>query len=213
MSGAITSLEFTEKMRGRIRFGTDDPRQGARPGPASASLMFRLTIEVLDVDRFVVDPDLEATARGYVRCEALGGQFPVERGVFNLFVVADEPNERRMRYRLWFRDGAGHPLTLVGHKEVRNDRGVDLWSDTTTLFVRLLRGHVEPPDDPVAEVSATGILRIRLLDFLWQLTTFRARGPHVRARLRALLLFGRLFVGHLWQVYGPAGRAQQRGAA
>ncbi len=202
MSGAITSLEFTEKMRGRIRFGTGDPREGARPGPASASLMFRLTIEVLDVDRFVVDPDLEATARGYVRCEALGGQFPVEHGVFNLFVVGDAPDERRMRYRLWFRDGAGHPLTLVGHKEVRDDRGPDLWSDTTTLYVRLLRGHVGAPDDAGAEVSATGILRIRLLDFAWQLTTFRARGPHVRARLRALVMFGRLFLGQLWQVYG-----------
>jgi cholesterol oxidase len=202
MSGAITSLEFTEKMRGRIRFGTVEPREGAGSGPSSAGLMFRLTIEVLDVDRFVVDPELEATARGYVRCEALGGQFPIERGVFNLFVPGDTPSERRMRYRLWFRDGAGHPLTLVGHKEVRDDRGPDLWSDTTTLFVRLLRGHVEPSEDAAAEVSATGILRIRPLDFAWQLTTFRARGPHLRARVRALLAFGGLFLGHLWQVYG-----------
>jgi cholesterol oxidase len=212
VSGAITSLEFTEKMRGRIRFGAGDPRESARPGPSSASLMFRLTIEVLDVDRFVVDPDLEATARGYVRCEALGGQFPVERGIFNLFVVGDAPNERRMHYRLWFRDGAGHPLTLVGHKLVHNDPGFDLWSDTTTLFVRLLRGHLEPTDDELAEVSATGILRIRLGDFAWQLTTFRARGPHVRARLRALTAFGRLFLGQLWQVYGRGPRGE-RGAA
>jgi cholesterol oxidase len=209
MSGAITSLEFTEKMRGRVRFGATDPREGATPGPASARLMFRLTIEVLDVDRFVVDPALEASARGYVRCDALGGQLPVEHGVFNLFVAGDDPNERRMRYRLWFRDGAGHPLTLVGHKEVHDDRGFDLWSDTTTLFVRLLRGHVEPDGDVGAEVSAAGVLRIRALDFAWQLTTFRARGPHVRSRLRALVSFGRVFLGNLWQVYGLAGRRRQ----
>jgi cholesterol oxidase len=203
MSGAITSLEFTEKMRGRIRFGAADPREGAGSGRASARLMFRLTIEVVDVDRFVVDPVLEAVARGYVRCDALGGQLPVERGVFNLFVAGDDPNERRMHYRLWFRDGAGHPLTLVGHKEVHDDRGFDLWSDTTTLFVRLLRGHLDPAADAGAPVSAAGVLRIRALDFAWQLTTFRARGPHVRARLRALVSFGRVFLGNLWQVYGP----------
>ena len=186
MSGAITSLEFTEKMKGRVTFGVEDPRAGGGRGRSSAALMFRLTIEVLDVDRFVVDPVLEASARGYVRCDALGGQLPVERGVFNLFVPGDAPGERRMHYRL----------------QVRDDRGADLWSDTTTLFVRLLRGHVEPSEDAADEVSATGILRIRPLDFAWQLTTFRARGPHLRARVRALLAFGGLFLGHLWQVYG-----------
>jgi cholesterol oxidase len=209
MSGAISSLEFTEKMRGRVRFGVVDPREGARPGPSGARLMFRLTIEVVDVDRFVVDPELAAVAHGYVRCDALGGQLPVERGVFNLFVTGDDPNERRMHYRLWFRDGAGHRLTLVGHKEVHDDRGFDLWSDTTTLFVRLLRGHLDPEADAGAEVSAAGVLRIRPLDFAWQLTTFRARGPHVRAKLRALMSFGRIFLGNLWQVYGPT-RSRRR---
>lgn len=210
MSGAITSLEFTEKMKGRVTFGVEDPRAGGGRGRSSAALMFRLTIEVLDVDRFVVDPRLEASARGYVRCDALGGQLPVERGVFNLFVPGDAPGERRMHYRLQVRDGAGHPVTLVGVKEVRNDPGLDLWSDTTTLYVRLLRGHVDPTEDGDAPGVAAGILRIKLYDFLWQLTTFRARGPHVRARLRAVTSFVRLFLGNLWQVYGPALR--RRGA-
>ena len=203
MSGAITSLEFTEKMKGRVTFGVEDARAGAGRGRGSVALMFRLTIEVMDTDRFVVDPRLEASARGYVRCEALGGQLPVESGVFNLFVPGDAPGERRMHYRLFLHDGAGHPVTLVGLKEVRNDPGFDLWSDTTTLYVRLLRGHVDPAGDEQAPGVAAGILRIKLYDFLWQLTTFRARGPHVRARLRALTGFARLFLGNLWQVYTP----------
>ena len=33
-----------------------------------------------------------------------------------------------MLYRLHFPDAAGHPLTLVGFKEVRDDRGLDLWT-------------------------------------------------------------------------------------
>lgn len=205
MSGGITSLAFTEKMRGRVTFGVEDPAVGASAGGGrrSASLMFRLTIEVMDVDRFVTDPRLEAAARGYVRCEALGGQLPVEHGVFNLFVPGERPDERRMLYRLHLHDGAGHPLTLVGHKEVHDGPGFDLWADTTTLYVRLLRGFVDEGDDDRAPVVAAGVLRIKLLDFLWQLTTFRAYGPHLKARLRALTSFVRLFLGQLWSVYRP----------
>lgn len=204
MSGAITSLAFTETMRGRVRFGAEDPALGASTsGRPNASLRFRLTIEVMDVDRFVADPRLQATARGYVRCEELGGQLPVEHGVFNLFVPGDRPDERRMLYRLHLRDGAGHPLTLTGHKEVHDGPGFDLWADTTTLYARLLRGHVDEGHDHDATVVAAGILRITLPDFLRQLTTFRAHGPHAKARLRALTSFGQLFLGHLWHVYGP----------
>ena len=54
---------------------------------------------------------------------------------------------RKMLYRLWLRDPGGTPLTFVGHKDVSNDAGFDVWADTTTLYVTVLRGHVPPPDD------------------------------------------------------------------
>jgi cholesterol oxidase len=44
-----------------------------------------------------------------------------------------------MLYRLWFRDGVGHPLTLTGFKLVPTT-GFDVWKDTTTLFTHVLRG-------------------------------------------------------------------------
>ena len=54
-----------------------------------------------------------------------------------------------MRYRLWFRDCAGNPLTMNGFKDVGDDAGLDMWKDTTSLFVNLLTGHVEePPRQP-----------------------------------------------------------------
>jgi hypothetical protein len=37
--------------------------------------------------------------------------------------------------------------------------------------------------------------------FARQLTTFRASGPSLRARAKALVRFGRLFTGALWDVY------------
>ncbi len=197
-----SSVWFTEEMTGHVGFGLEDFDAGARAGRDSGvRLTFHLTITVDDIDRFVVDPDHDATAVGWVGCEALGGRLPVERGVFNLFVNQADPKDKRMLYQLWFRDGSGRELTLAGHKVVQDHPGADLWSDTTTLFTRVLRGHVTLAEAEGAEVVAAGILRIPALAFARQLTTFRASGPSLRARASALSRFSRLFVGSLWDVY------------
>jgi cholesterol oxidase len=178
----------------------------ARPrGPAThTALKFHLTIETPAIDAFVADGSHEATATGWVRCEALGGKRLVEHGRFNLFVPTGRPGEREreMRYRLHLRDGVGTPLTLVGHKVIADDPGFDLWPDTTTLFTRLLNGHVEPGADDDAPLVASGVLRITPLSFGRQLTTFRASGAGFAGNLRALGRFDLLFLGELWRVYG-----------
>ncbi len=130
-----------------------------------------------------------------MQSDALGGRLPVEHGVFNLFVDT-EPGVKHMLYRLFFRDGAGHPLTMTGYKLVQDDAGFDVWRDTTTLFTRVLRGHVEASGDESAELVASGVLRIRMRDFAKQLTTFRA-GPSVVSGLGALVRFGWIFLGQL----------------
>ncbi len=199
-----TSVRFTEEMKGHVSFGESDHGRGAREGRESNTrLTFHLDIEVEDLDRFAVDDRREAGAEGWVRCEALGGRLPVERGAFNLF-VDDEPGRKRMLYRLFFRDGVGHPLTLTGFKLVRGRPGGHVWRDTSTLYVRVLRGHVEEGDEPGAEVAASGVLRLRPWDFARQLATFRAGAPSPAARVAAVGRFDALFLGQLWQVYGRA---------
>ncbi len=200
------SVRFTEEMLGHVTFGEADYARGAEPDRhGSGALMFHLTIEMEDIDRFAGDPRRGGTARGYIRCDALGGKLPVERGVFNLFVDT-EPGEKRMLYRLWFRDGVGHPLTLSGFKLVRDDAGFDVWKDTTTLFTRVLRGHVEADAEEGAELVGAGILRIRMRDFARQLTTFRSGGPGLGAQLGALAKFGRIFLSQLAEAYLRKGR-------
>ena len=197
-----TKLRFTEEMKGYVTFGETDYDAGLREGRESnTSIMFHLTIEVDGVRRFVADPEHEARAEGYVRCDALGGELPVEKGVFNLFVDAGDPSRKRMLYRLFFRDGEGHPLTLSGFKVVEEDPGFDLWSDTTTLFTRILQGHVGPEEEEGTPIVASGIIVIQLLDFFEQLTTFRTEGPTPADRASALTRFGKLFLGDLWDVY------------
>ncbi|MFJ9577097.1 GMC family oxidoreductase [Streptomyces sp. NPDC101191] len=202
-----TSLSFTEEMKGYFALGVTDPEEGRALGRADGRrLMFRLTITAEDVDRFVADPRHRAGATGYVECDLLGGRLPVEAGWFNLFTRDEDPSRRRMLYRLHLRDPGGNPLTLVGHKEVHDDPGPDVWSDTSTLYVRVLGGHVAEDDDAGAPVLGAGVIVILPADFARQLTSFRASGPHPT---RALARFGRLFLGELWDVYGsrvaPAG--------
>jgi cholesterol oxidase len=199
------SVSFTEEMKGFVALGERDYDRGFRSGRESrTALMFHLTITADDIDAFIADREHEAAAEGWVECEALGGRLPVERGIFNLFVDQEGDRRRkRMLYRLHFRDGEGNPLTLAGHKVVEDDPGFDMWRDTTTLFTRILRGHVEEGAAAEPEVAAAGIIHIPLRDFARQLTTFRCDPP---TRLDALARFGALFAGDLWEVYGPGGR-------
>jgi predicted acylesterase/phospholipase RssA len=199
---AQTKLQFTEEMKGFVSFGAQDYDAGFRQGRANGtSLMFRLTIKIDGVNRFIANPMHEAAAEGYVRCDALGGQLPVEKGIFNLFVHDDDPTRKQMLYRLFFRDAQGQPLTLSGFKDIQDDPGFDVWKDTTTLFTKILRGHVEADEEAKAEVIAAGIIHIHLLDFLQQLTTFRVEGPTFTDKAAAIARFGKLFLGSLWDVY------------
>ena len=147
-------------MKGFFSFDEDDFDRGYRAGREQRrGLMFHLTITTDDLDRFIDTPEHLARAEGYVRSDALGGgELAVERGLFNLFVDQEGDRRRkRMLYRLFFSDAAGHPLTLSGFKVVEDDPGLDnVWSDTSTLFTKLLRGHVEAEDE-----SRRGARRLR----------------------------------------------------
>src|SRR5207247_9283673 len=123
-----------------------------------------------------------------------------------LSVHARDPAVKRLFYRLFFSDGQGNPLTLSGFKLVKDDPGFDLWHDTTTLFTRILSGHVSAEEEAAAAkdpekfkqiVKASGIIIIHFFDFLKQLTTFRTEGPTISDRTAATVRFGPLFMGQL----------------
>jgi cholesterol oxidase len=218
MSGHV---RFTEEMGGFLAPGAGDAAQGWLQGKALGwSLMFHLTIWVDDLDAFLADPAKTAVAVGWVDCPALGGRMNVERGVFNLFVATPDPKLSNMRYQLWFTDAQGRPVTLEGHKDIKDNPGFDVWKDTTCLFTTLLPGHVDTeavapatapaPPPPAASsavstsadsapwaeggVIARGLLYIRPADFATQLTTFRGD-------LRSTVRFARVFMSTLWRTY------------
>jgi predicted acylesterase/phospholipase RssA len=199
---AVTSLQFTEEMKGFLTLGETDYDKGFRTGKANGTdAMVHLTIKTDDVDAFVTDPQHVASATGYFKGDIFGGQRPVEQGIFNLFVDNGDPDRKAMYYRLFFTDQTGNPLTLLGFKDVRGAKVSDVWTDTTTLFTRILKGHVGALADGGANILAAGIIHIHFLDFLEELTTFRTEGPTLAARASAMQRFGSLFLSKLWDVY------------
>jgi predicted acylesterase/phospholipase RssA len=207
-----TKLWFTEEMKGFWAAGETDFSAGASNGQAAGSdLMFHLTITIDGVHDFAVRPEHDTSdLAGYVQSREFGGQCAVEQGTFNLFVDGTDPSIKYMLYRLFFTDKNGRPLTLSGTKIIKDDPQSDVWRATTTLYTRILKGHVTKEKEDAAEKDSrglaaisvgAGIIIIQMLDFLKQLTTFRTEAPTLAERGGAFAEFGRLFFGKLWDVY------------
>jgi alpha/beta hydrolase family protein len=204
----MTSLRFHDRMSGFISRQERDYNQAWLDGQrARRRLAFDVEIEIDDVDRHIRDPAHTARLAGRLECEELGGVLPVADGVFNLYVAEGE-RAARMRYRLFARDRDGNDLTLSGFKVLADDPNFDVWTDTTTLFVRVLPGRVDDAaeeaggDRLAAQALATGILRISFAHFLRLLASIRTEGPSRGHREAAVARFGALFAGELWRVYG-----------
>jgi cholesterol oxidase len=118
----------------------------------------------------------------------------------NLLVDAGDPTRKQMKYRLFFTSADGHDYTLSGFKDISGSTLADAWPETTTLYTRILAGQVG--DGASGTVDASGVIVIRLEDFLFhQLFSFRVDGP-VADRAQAMARFGAMFFGKLWDVYG-----------
>ena len=188
-------VRFTEEMRGFHTPGSPAYDAGYVTGRRNWDrLSFRLTIGTEDLAAVLADPVHRMTATGHVRCKALSAtDLPVGAGTFDLFAPGTGPRRSLMRYRLPLQAPDG-PMTLLGSKDVGDDRGLDPWSDTTTLFTRLVHGDADF-DAPVAAEYSRGILRLDLRMLAAQMTTFRGT-PAGIAR------FGSFFLAQLGRTYG-----------
>jgi cholesterol oxidase len=178
----VRDVRFTEEMTGWYTPGCPAYDAGYHTGQLTGPrLSFHLTIGTDDLAAVRSDPRHRAAARGWVQCPSLGaGHLGVRAGTFDLFVPGSRPGRLAMRYRLEFDGAAQTPYVLVGFKDIAHDRRFDLWRDTTTLFVRVLRGvgtgadPAETGPDTGPEVGR-GILRITPRMFARQMLTFRGR--------------------------------------
>lgn len=195
-------IEFSERMVGH--FSTKvvgDFRAAEEDGRANNSpFEFVVTIVAEDLDKLINDDRYEAGMIGTARAPALSPDpLTVTAGRFTLMTRdPDQVDARAMRYRMKLTASDGRHFWFEGDKHIADDRGLDLWSDTTTLYVTVTEG-----EGPGGDLVGRGVVHVEPADFLRQLRTTRAVNARGRAeRLAAVARFGAHFAGGLWDVYG-----------
>jgi cholesterol oxidase len=201
-AAAVAGIRFTETMRGF--FSTvvkDDYEAAAKQGKEADSAMeFTLTIQADDLNAMIDTPGHAAWIVGTVSSAALSAEpLTVVQGTFNLFV--ENPTEvsvRNMVYHLQLASEEGRSFFFEGFKKVDPSSMLELWPQTTTLYVTVHEGK-----DLAGPVLGKGILHIEPADFARQMTTFKITGDvDAKQQIEGAVRFGTFFSGVLYDAYG-----------
>ncbi|HET9209148.1 MAG TPA: alpha/beta hydrolase [Thermoanaerobaculia bacterium] len=195
-------LQFTETMKGYFSTQVkDDYQRAEEQGRQSGSPMqFTLTIASDDLDALIEQPEHAAGITGTVTAPALSAQpMTVVEGTFNLFVDNPEGVDvRNMIYRMKLSSQERKTFFFTGFKKVDDSSLLQLWPQTTTLYVTVYAG-----EDDKGEVVGRGILHIEPLDFMHQMTTMKVtNAPNDEAEVAGMARFGMFFAGVLFHAYG-----------
>ena len=206
-------FRFTEKMVGHIAAPEDADRteddldlyrQAAERGEASGGdFHFVLTVDGLDLDRFLAEKVHEAHMMGTVRAPTLSAQpLTAVEGRFNLFTADPErEHTKEMRYAMKLVSDEGQSFFFTGFKRVHDDSGIDVWTDTSTLYITIHEGANDQ-----GEVLQRGVLKIAVADFTKQMTTMQITDALSKLdQANGLSRFGKFFSGELWDTYGITG--------
>jgi len=198
MSDQTLGLSFRETMAGGFALGETDPAAGRAAGErAGTEFAMHANVAIRDLDRFLAEPQHAGELSGTIDFTPFGSGIAATAGVFNLLSPGEQQPLKLMVYELAFTHD-GKPYYMAGRKEVRNDPGFDLWSDTTTLYTRL---HSGP--DKSGPVVGAGTLTLGVAAFVRALSTVQIlNAPTLAAKADALARFGRFFLGELWDSYG-----------
>lgn len=194
-----TGIKFSEEMKGRLVSGATDPHALTEDELAAGDeTLLSATVSIPDLASFIADPDHLGGLYGGVTCTLLEGLQGNRPGVFNLFSPGASGDEKLMVYELGL-TAQGQDYYFAGRKEVRNDPGFDIWSDTTTLYTTLHRGA-----DKRGEIIAAGVLRLTAMDLAELLSTLEVTGTVEKSeQIETVASFGKFFAGELWNSFGP----------
>ncbi|MCI5164923.1 MAG: hypothetical protein D3903_02250 [Candidatus Electrothrix sp. GM3_4] len=197
MSTKGLGITFEETMVGDFALGETSPQSGQKAGEIqNTQLAMHAKVEIDDLEKFIIDQNHLGLLTGSINFSPLGNGLVAEKGVFNLFKPADDPNATHMIYELAFHH-EGQAYYLAGFKAVKDDRGFDLWSDTTTLFTTLYKG-----ESKLGEIIASGILRLGVIQLTKLLSTVEVTGTDSEVeKMKVVAKFGGFFMGSLWDSY------------
>jgi cholesterol oxidase len=187
-------------MRGYFSINeTADYGRGFEKGKQESSpFEFTLTIRSEDVETLLSDKDHDAPMIGTMTAPALSA-YPLMayNGRFNLFVRdAQDAEKKKMVYNIYLQSREGKKYYFEGFKDVQNNKGLDVWKDTTTLFITVYE------ENGAGKVLGKGQLIIEPKDFAKQLTTMKAVNTHTKLeQIKAVSSFGKFFAGNVFETY------------
>ncbi len=194
-------IQFTETMKGFFSTGEKiDFEKGKELGQAAgSSFEFTLTVISDDVMTMLHTNDHQAALEGIVIAPTLSSKpLTISNGIFNLFVNAEAVVPTKlMKYTMNIHSEEGKDYFFYGYKLICDDKGFQLWKDTSTLYITLHEGK-----DESSPVLAKGILIIEAADFAKQMTTMKVLNvPTVMGELKVMTAFGKYFSGSLYDIY------------
>lgn len=190
-------LRFRETMSGELGLGATDPIEGrAKAKRDSTGFTIHVTIDIRDIVRFTKDPEHAERLTGRIDSTPFGTGILGYDGTFNVFSPRDDPTTTLIVYELAF-DHHGKSYCFCGRKELKDEPGFDLLADTTTLYSTL---HEGPTNS--GRIIGAGVLRLSLGQLADMVETFTVtHATCAKDKAVALGLFGRLFLGELWDQY------------
>jgi len=197
-----TGIRFTETMRGHFSTAVlDDYARAEQRGIADVSALdFTVTVSSDNLDDMLSNAAHAARIDGTISCPTLSPQpLQVTGGTFNLLVKdPTRVNARLMAYRMIGVAADGKRYRVDGFKVIQDDKHLEIWDDTTTLFTT-----VTDVNGATEQVIGKGILHILPADFMKQMTTMQVTGAATPLDgLRGMAAFGRFFAGALFDTYG-----------
>ncbi|QMU29884.1 GMC family oxidoreductase N-terminal domain-containing protein [Adhaeribacter radiodurans] len=194
-------IQFTEKMTGYFstREKQDYTHAFELGQQTDSPCEFTLTIISDNLQRMLLSDRHEAKMVGTVTVPALSkNPLVVSEGIFNLFEEDQlAGGVLKMNYNMKLHAVDGQKFYFNGYKEVYDNPGFDLWTDTSTLFITIYEGS-----DKKGPVAGKGILKIQPKDFAAQITTMKALNTaNPLETAQALKDFGLFFTKSLYQQY------------
>lgn len=197
MADENPGIRFDEIMAGGLTLGEGDCREGAKQGKRSGTIMaMHATVTIDNMEQFIRDASHLGELTGTIDYPPFGSAIPCRHGKFNLFSPTDDPLMKVMVYELGF-EHQGTAYYVAGHKEVRDDPGFDLWSDTTTLYTKLHQGS-----DDSGPVVGAGVLTLGVTELMKLVASMKVtHADGVTDKAQTLASFGHFFMGELWDTY------------
>jgi cholesterol oxidase len=196
-------FEFTETMRGHIStavLGDDYAAAEAKGKQDGTKMEFVVTVHSDNLDEMLSSPEHQARLDGTITCPTLSPQpLTVSNGEFHLFIKdPTQVNTRLMTYKMIGKAADGKSYRVEGFKTIHDDKRLEIWPDTTTLFTTVV-----DLNGPAETIVARGILHVLPADFAVQMTTMKVLNPSNPAEaLTGLARFGLFFAGELFNTYG-----------